>query len=161
MLDFKTLKWWLFLTSGCYSEVILPSSDRESERHLLCQSLCSNWFAPCVKGLMKLTQNVMPSLIDGKTSFKFSNPFIEAPQFFFQIDLTVLDKNDNAPAFVFDEELSDLLSSNQYLVSVQDNTPIGSPIIQIQVKHSQTNLSFQFELSSMSTIPLFRAGLRL
>ncbi len=51
----------------------------------------------------------------------------------FQIDLTVLDKNDNAPAFVFDEELSDLLSSNQYLVSVQDNTPIGSPIIQIQV----------------------------
>jgi hypothetical protein len=110
---------------------------------------------------MKLTQNVMPSLIDGKTSFKFSNPFIEAPQFFFQIDLTVLDKNDNAPAFVFDEELSDLLSSNQYLVSVQDNTPIGSPIIQIQVKHSQTNLSFQFELSSMSTIPLFRAGLRL
>ena len=51
----------------------------------------------------------------------------------FQIDLTVLDKNDNAPTFVFDEELSDLLSSNQYLVSVQDNTPIGSPIIQIQV----------------------------
>ena len=54
--------------------------------------------------------------------------------YYFQINLTVLDKNDNAPAFVFDDELSDLLSSNQYLVSIQDNTPVNSNILQIQVQ---------------------------
>ena len=45
-----------------------------------------------------------------------------------------MDKNDNAPAFVYDDELSDLLSSNQYLVSIQDNTPVNSNILQIQVQ---------------------------
>ncbi len=50
------------------------------------------------------------------------------------MDITVLDKNDNAPEFVFNDDLSDILSSDQYLVSIQDNTPIGSNIIQIQVR---------------------------
>jgi hypothetical protein len=50
------------------------------------------------------------------------------------MDITVLDKNDNAPEFIFNDDLNDILSSDQYLVSIQDNTPIGSNIIQIQVR---------------------------
>ena len=56
----------------------------------------------------------------------------------FQVDVTVVDKNDNVPEFVFSE---DILSSNQFLVSIQDNTPAGSNIIQIQVGcQNSTNL---------------------
>ena len=50
--------------------------------------------------------------------------------FLFKVSIIVVDKNDNAPEFLFND---DVLSTNQFLVSIQDNTPAGSNIIQIQV----------------------------
>jgi len=69
----------------------------------------------------------------------------------------VVDKNDNSPVFVYDEEYHDTIK-NKYIATIRLDTQVGAEIVQVKAKDlDSANLGkVHFEISSETATPYFK-----